>query len=55
MPAKSEKQRRFMQAMAHGAKSTLGSKGPSPSVARKFLEHKSGSKDYRGEKNGKRT
>jgi len=51
MPAKSLKQLKFMQGVAHGMKPKSG-KGPSPEVARKFLEH--GSKDYRGEKNGKR-
>ena len=39
MPAKSEKQRRFMQAMAHGAKPKKGV-GPSPEVAKKFLSHR---------------
>lgn len=40
MPPKSEKQRRFMEMIAHGGKSTkLGSKGPSPEVAKKFLSH----------------
>lgn len=39
MPPKSEKQRRFMEAIAHGAKPHKGV-GPSPEVARKFLEHK---------------
>ena len=36
MPAKSAKQYRFMQAMAHGAKPKQGV-GPSPSVAREFV------------------
>lgn len=49
MPPKSEKQRRFMEAIAHGAK-PKGGIGPSKEVAQKFLSHK----DYRGEKNGKR-
>jgi len=51
MPVKSEKQRRFFEAIAHGAK-PKGGLGPSKEVAQKFLSH--GSKDYRGEKNGKR-
>jgi hypothetical protein len=37
MPAKSAKQYRFMQAMAHGAKSKSGI-GPSPEVAKEFIE-----------------
>lgn len=40
MPPKSEKQRRLMEMVAHGKPTTkLGSKGPSPEVARKFLSH----------------
>ena len=37
MPVKSAKQFRFMQAMAHGKKSKKGI-GPSPEVAKEFLE-----------------
>ena len=37
MPAKSAKQYRFMQAIAHGAKARKGP-GPSPEVAREFIE-----------------
>lgn len=37
MPAKSAKQYRFMQAMAHGASPKKGL-GPSPAVAREFIE-----------------
>lgn len=48
MPAKSAKQERFMQGIAHGMKPKRGV-GPSPEVAKKFLSH-----DYRGEKNGKK-
>ena len=39
MPAKSEKQERFMRGIAHGMKPRKGV-GPSPEVAKKFLEHK---------------
>jgi hypothetical protein len=37
MPAKSAKQLRFMQAIAHGAKSKTGV-GPSQEVAREFVK-----------------
>jgi len=37
MPAKSAKQYRFMQMIAHGGKSSKGI-GPSESVAREFIE-----------------
>jgi hypothetical protein len=37
MPAKSAKQYKFMQAMAHGAKSDKGI-GPSPEVAEEFIK-----------------
>lgn len=37
MPAKSGKQYRFMQAIAHGAKPHKGI-GPSPDVAKEFIE-----------------
>jgi hypothetical protein len=37
MPAKSAKQYRFMQAIAHGAKPYKGA-GPSEKVAREFIE-----------------
>jgi len=37
MPAKSAKQYRFMQAIAHGATPNKGI-GPSPTVAREFIE-----------------
>jgi hypothetical protein len=37
MPAKSAKQYRYMQAIAHGAKPKSGI-GPSPEVAREFVE-----------------
>jgi hypothetical protein len=37
MPVKSEKQRRFMEIIAHGK---VKKKGLGPSDARKFLEHK---------------
>lgn len=37
MPVKSAKQFRFMQAMAHGKKAKKGI-GPSPEVAKEFLE-----------------
>jgi hypothetical protein len=37
MPAKSAKQLRFMQAVAHGAKPFKGT-GPSKEVAREFVE-----------------
>jgi hypothetical protein len=36
MPAKSAKQYRFMQMIAHGGKSKSGI-GPSPEVAREFI------------------
>jgi len=36
MPAKSAKQYRYMQAIAHGMKSNKGI-GPSPEVAREFV------------------
>lgn len=40
MPPKSEKQRRFMEAIAHGAKPyTNKGIGPSKEVAQKFLSH----------------
>ena len=42
MPAKSQKQYKFMQAMAHGAKSKSGI-GPSPEVAKEFI-HKTPAK-----------
>lgn len=39
MPAKSAKQYRFMQMIAHGGKKKKGdSVGPSPEVAREFIE-----------------
>lgn len=37
MPAKSAKQYRFMQAIAHGSKS-FSSSGPSKAVAKEFIE-----------------
>ena len=37
MPAKSAKQYRFMQMLAHGGKPRKGI-GPSPEVAREFIE-----------------
>jgi len=37
MPAKSAKQFRFMQAIAHGAKPRVGT-GPSAAVAKEFVE-----------------
>lgn len=37
MPAKSAKQYRFMQGIAHGMKPKSG-KGPSPEVAREFID-----------------
>ena len=43
MPAKSEKQYKFMQAMAHGAKSHKGV-GPSPEVAKEFIKKTAASK-----------
>lgn len=38
MPPKSEKQRRFMEMIAHGGKSRKGI-GPSKEAAQKFLSH----------------
>jgi hypothetical protein len=39
MPAKSAKQYRFMQMMAHNPeKKRTSGKGPSPAVAREFIE-----------------
>jgi hypothetical protein len=38
MPPKSEKQRRFMEMIAHGGKPYKGI-GPSKEVAQKFLSH----------------
>jgi hypothetical protein len=43
MPAKSAKQYRLMQAIAHGAKPKSGI-GPSPTVAREFVEKTSAKK-----------
>lgn len=37
MPAKSAKQYRFMQMIAHGGKSNKKGIGPSPDVAREFV------------------
>lgn len=36
MPSSSQKQHRFMEAIAHGMKPRSG-KGPSPSVAKEFV------------------
>jgi hypothetical protein len=45
MPAKSAKQYRFMQMMAHNPEKKRGdSKGPSPKVAREFIEKTSARK-----------
>lgn len=46
MPAKSAKQYRFMQMMAHNPEMARkhGSKGPSPKVAREFIEKTSAKK-----------
>lgn len=45
MPAKSAKQYRFMQMMAHNPeKNKSGSKGPSPEVAKEFIEKTSAKK-----------
>jgi hypothetical protein len=38
MPPKSEKQRRFMEMIAHGKRPSKGI-GPSQEVAQKFLSH----------------
>jgi hypothetical protein len=38
MPAKSAKQYRFMQMMAHNPEKARKSHGPSPAVAREFIE-----------------
>lgn len=38
MPAKSAKQYKFMQMMAHNPSKSNKSYGPSPSVAREFIE-----------------
>lgn len=38
MPAKSEKQYKFMQAIAHGMKPRKGV-GPSEAVAKEFVKH----------------
>lgn len=43
MPAKSAKQYRFMQMMAHNPEKA-NSKGPSPKVAREFIEKTSAKK-----------
>jgi len=43
MPAKSAKQYRFMQMIAHGKKPNKGV-GPSPDVAREFVEKTSSKK-----------
>lgn len=39
MPAKSEKQYRFMQGIAHGMKPRKGGVGPSVAVAKEFIKH----------------
>lgn len=45
MPAKSAKQYRFMQMMAHNpGKKRTDSKGPSPEVAKEFIEKTSAKK-----------
>lgn len=38
MPAKSAKQYRFMQMMAHNPSKARTSHGPSPEIAREFIE-----------------
>lgn len=44
MPAKSAKQYRFMQMMAHNPKQSRNSKGPSPAVAKEFIDKTSAKK-----------
>lgn len=44
MPAKSAKQYRYMQMMAHNPEKARNSKGPSPEVAREFIEKTSARK-----------
>ena len=38
MPAKSKAQYKYMQMMAHNPEKARNSKGPSPEVAREFIE-----------------
>lgn len=45
MPAVSKKQFKFMQAIAHGAKSKKG-KGLSPEEAKEYVSHNKGSMSY---------
>lgn len=44
MPAKSAKQYRFMQMMAHSPEKAKSRNGPSPEVAREFIEKTPASK-----------
>lgn len=46
MPSKSAKQAKFMQAVAHGMKPKSG-KGPSPAVAREFVNADKAAGKYR--------
>lgn len=51
MPATSGKQYRFMQGIAHGMKPRKGP-GPSPEVAREFIQKTSAKKRKQFAKNG---
>lgn len=44
MPAKSAKQYNFMQIIAHGGKSNKKGLGPSPEVAKEFIDKTSATK-----------
>lgn len=44
MPATSGKQYRFMQGIAHGMKPRSGGPGPSPEVAKEFIDKTSKAK-----------
>jgi hypothetical protein len=53
MPAKSAKQYRFMQMMAHNPEKARKGVGPSPEVAREFIEKTSSKKRKEFSRKGK--
>lgn len=54
MPDKSQKQHNFMEGIEHGMKPRSGKKGPSPAVAREFLEADKAQGLYQGRRKKKR-
>lgn len=54
MPDESRKQHNFMAGIAHGMKPRSGKKGPSPEVAREFLEADKAQGKFQGRRKKRR-